>query len=194
MKKKIISSWGIEREREKSIYVEDAGSMYMHVILLHTCSIHLSKFMLTALNDCYHYCYCYYYCYWFISLLFKVSKMNLPVPLIPDGRIRASYFPAPRIWSRIFFSFSRKFTRGLLALNSDDISLLAGYEKDIMEVVILVIASTLFVIWKLHHVPSVLQPLAVCIIMLVLGRWWILFNSLLQACAILCLNEFRVTG
>ena len=52
-----------------------------------------------------------------IKWIFKKITTNLPVPLIPDGRIRASYFPWPRIWSRIFFSFSRKFTRGLLALN-----------------------------------------------------------------------------
>lgn len=41
---------------------------------------------------------------------------NSPVPLMPDGRILASYFPCPRIVSRIFFSFSRKFTLALLAL------------------------------------------------------------------------------
>jgi len=52
-----------------------------------------------------------------IKWILKKITINLPVPLIPDGRIRASYFPWPRIWSRIFFSFSRKFTRGLLALN-----------------------------------------------------------------------------
>lgn len=40
---------------------------------------------------------------------------------MPDGRIRASYFPAPRIWSRIFFSFSRKFTRCCVALNEAEI-------------------------------------------------------------------------
>lgn len=41
---------------------------------------------------------------------------HLPVPLIPDGRIRASYFPAPKIWSNNFFSFSRKFIFALFAL------------------------------------------------------------------------------
>lgn len=45
---------------------------------------------------------------------------HLPVPLMPDGRILASYFPWPRIWSSTFFSFSRKFIFALFALASDN--------------------------------------------------------------------------
>lgn len=41
---------------------------------------------------------------------------NSPVPLIPDGRMRASYLPAPKIWSSTFFSFSRKLIFALFAL------------------------------------------------------------------------------
>ena len=47
----------------------------------------------------------------------NIVNEHLPVPLMPDGLILASYFPCPRIWSRIFFSFSRKFTLALLALS-----------------------------------------------------------------------------
>lgn len=48
-------------------------------------------------------------------------ETNLPVPFIPDGRIRASYFPWPKIWSRTFFSFSRKFIFALFALHKNHI-------------------------------------------------------------------------
>ncbi len=34
----------------------------------------------------------------------------LPVPLMPEGRILESYFPGPRMPSKISFSFSRKFS------------------------------------------------------------------------------------
>lgn len=47
------------------------------------------------------------------------AQAHLPVPLIPDGRIRASYFPCPRIWSNTFFSFSRKFIFALFALKEN---------------------------------------------------------------------------
>lgn len=40
----------------------------------------------------------------------------LPVPLIPEGRIRASYLPWPKIWSKTFFSFSLKLIFALFAL------------------------------------------------------------------------------
>lgn len=48
---------------------------------------------------------------------------HLPVPLIPDGRIRASYFPWPNIWSNTFFSFSRKFIFALFALKWKKVSI-----------------------------------------------------------------------
>lgn len=37
-----------------------------------------------------------------------IRKLVLPVPFMPEGRMRASYLPGPRIWSSICFSFSRK--------------------------------------------------------------------------------------
>lgn len=52
----------------------------------------------------------------FIENFLSGNDVNSPVPLIPDGRILASYLPAPRIWSSTFFSFSRKFMFALLAL------------------------------------------------------------------------------
>lgn len=60
--------------------------------------------------------------FYFLNKKQKYLKWNaLPVPLTPDGRILASYFPWPKIWSNTFFSFSRKLILALFALKVDTI-------------------------------------------------------------------------
>lgn len=53
---------------------------------------------------------------WIVKWHVKYDRKHLPVPFRPDGRMRASYLPWPRIWSSTFFSFSRKLILALLAL------------------------------------------------------------------------------
>lgn len=75
----------------------------------------------------------------------NAASCILPVPLLPDGRILASYLPWPRIWSNTFFSFSRKLILALFALWTNN-------KKIYWNIIILHAFQCVFQLYSMLHV------------------------------------------